>query len=113
MAEKMEKLEEKVEKITRDLDKANDQIEEQNSIINQLNREVALVEGGDLESMPSPELRKLIARYKKVIQKTNAILLKRLEDDTLALKRAVECSLCATNKIDTLFLPCGHVRTMP
>jgi hypothetical protein len=61
--------------------------------------------------METDELKELARKAKKTLQRTNHVLMQRLENETQKLIASNMCALCQC-KIDTVLLPCGHVRNI-
>ena len=58
--------------------------------------------------METDRLKEIARSAKKTLQRTNHVLMERLENETKKLVANNMCALCSS-KIDTVLLPCGHV----
>lgn len=95
--------------MARELEATKEKLTELDYLTQQLKKQLAVLEGTKLETLPTPELRAIAQQSKKTAHKANAILTKRLEDEAYRLRRLRDCSVCMDAQIDTVCLPCGHL----
>jgi hypothetical protein len=80
------------------------------TIVSQLKKRLDIYEGNKLETLSNNDLKSLSLKSKKTAHHAKVVLTKRLEDDAYHLKRLKDCAVCMDNVIDTVYLPCGHVK---
>lgn len=79
------------------------------STINQLKKQIAVLEGSKLETLSTSDLRTLAQKSKKTAHRANVEFVKRVENEIYYLQRSRDCAVCMDKPIDTVCLPCGHV----
>ena len=80
------------------------------TLISQLKKRLDIYEGNRLDLLTNNDLKSLSLKSKKTAHQAKVVLTKRLEDEAYHLKRLKDCAVCMDNVIDTVYLPCGHVR---
>jgi len=107
--EQIKQQNEEKKTLARELDATKEKLLELEYLTQQLKKQLAVLEGTKLETLPTPELKAIAQQSKKTAHKANAILTKRLEDEAYRLRRLRDCSVCMDEQIDTVCLPCGHL----